>query len=143
MSKVTTGATGPNVSSVHDGEVRGHVCEDGGAVEQALVGAADRQPGPTLDRPADDAIDARQLPLVDDRAEVDILAIRVPQPQPPGLLHQCVHVVARDAPVDDVPSGGEAHLALELERGIGPGRGGRVEVGVIEHDERVVAAELQ
>ena len=49
----------------------------------------------------------------------------------------------RDAAVDDVAPGREAHLALELERGEGAGRGRGLEVGVVEDDERVVAAELE
>ena len=45
--------------------------------------------------------------------------------------------------MDEVAAGSEADLALELERREGAGRGGRVEVGVVEDDERVVAAELE
>ena len=45
--------------------------------------------------------------------------------------------------MDDVAAGREADLALELERGKGPGRGSRLEIGVVEDDERVVPAELQ
>ena len=44
---------------------------------------------------------------------------------------------------DDVAPGGEADLSLELERGKCAGRSGRLEVGVVEHDERVVPAELE
>ncbi len=40
-------------------------------------------------------------------------------------------------------SSGEADLALELERGVGTGRGGSLEIRVVEHDEGVVAAELE
>ena len=43
----------------------------------------------------------------------------------------------------DVPPRGHADLALMQERAPGPRGGGDVEVGVVEHDEGVVAAQLQ
>ena len=45
--------------------------------------------------------------------------------------------------MDDVAADREADLALELERGVGPRRGGRLQVGVIQDHEGVVAAELE
>jgi hypothetical protein len=45
--------------------------------------------------------------------------------------------------MDDVTPRGEAHLALELEAGVGTRGGGERQVGIIEHDQRAVAAELE
>ena len=65
------------------------------------------------------------LPLVDDRAELDVLAVRVADAEPLRLLREQVHVLVGDAAMDDVAPRREADLALELERGVGAGRGGR------------------
>ena len=85
----------------------------------------------------------RDLLLVDDRTELDVLAVRVAEAEALGLLGQRVDVRAGERLVDEVPPGREADLALELERREGAGRDGGVEVGVVEDDERVVAAELE
>ena len=58
-------------------QVGRHVGEDGRPVEQALVRAAVDEPRAAVDRPPDDAVDAGELLLVDDRPEVDVLAVRV------------------------------------------------------------------
>ena len=83
------------------------------------------------------------LLLVDDRSELDVLAIRIAHAQPRGLLGEGVDVRIGEPAVDEVPAGGEADLALELERREGPGGRRRVEVGVVEDDEGVVAAQLE
>src|SRR4051812_16479895 len=96
-----------------------------------------------FDRAPNDAVHALELALVDDRTEVDVLAVRVTKPEPIRLLLEEVDVVAGDAPMDDVTAGGEADLALELERGERTGGGSGLEIGVVEDDEGVVAAQLQ
>jgi hypothetical protein len=48
------------------------------------MGAADDDVRTGLDRAPDDPVDPLELLLVDDRAEVDLLAIRVAEPQPAG-----------------------------------------------------------
>ena len=45
--------------------------------------------------------------------------------------------------MDEVAAGGEADLPLELERGEGSSRSGRIEVGIVEDDEGVVPAQLE
>ena len=52
------------------GQVGRHVGQDRRAVEQALVRAALGEPGPAGDRSLDDAVDAGELLLVDDRPEL-------------------------------------------------------------------------
>ena len=91
----------------------------------------------------DDVGDPGQLLLVDDRAELHVLAERVARAQALGLLGERRRVRLGQVAVDEVTAGREADLALELERREGTGRGRRVEVGIVEDDERVVAAELE
>ena len=45
--------------------------------------------------------------------------------------------------VDEDPAGTRARLTREAEAAAGDDRGGGVEVGVGEHDDRVLAAELE
>ena len=71
---------------------------------------------PPADRAVDDVRDAPDLLLVDDRPELDVLAVRVAHAQALGLRSQRLDVVAGHALVDDVAPGREADLALELER---------------------------
>ena len=85
----------------------------------------------------------RDLPLVDQRAERDLLGVRVADRQASRPLRQPIEVLVGDGLEHDVPAGGHADLALVQERAPGPGRAGDVEVGVVEHDQRVVAAELE
>ena len=107
------------------------------------MGAAHHEPRPAVDRAPDDAVDPLELLLVDDRPQVDLLAVGVAEPEARRLLGQQRHVVPGHAAVDDVASGREADLALELERSEGAGRGGGFEVGIVEDDQGVVAAELE
>ena len=82
---------------------------------------------PPLERALDDVVDALDLLLVDDRPELDVLAVRVAGAQPARLLGEQIDVLVGDRAMDDVAAGGEAHLALELEAGVGAGAcgGGR------------------
>jgi hypothetical protein len=107
------------------------------------VGAADHDLRARVHRAADDPVHPIELLLVDDRPEIDLLPVRIAESQSAGLLGQQLDVVGGHAAMDDVPAGREADLALELERRERPGRGRRLEVCVVEHDECVVAPQLE
>ena len=88
-------------------------------------------------------MDAVALALVDHRPELDAVGIGVADRQAGGLLGEAADELVGDLRGDDVPTDGHADLALVAESA----ERGRVdrafEVGVAEHDERVVAAELE
>src|SRR5690606_28773691 len=106
-------------------------------------GATGTHPGTGVHGIAHDRVDRLQLSLVDDRAQVDVVGERVADPQRVGLRGQLRHVLVVDVAVDDVATGRHADLALVQERSEGPGGGGAVEVRTGQHDQRVVAAELE
>ena len=68
---------------------------------------------------------------------------RVPDREMPSALGERCEVLLDDRLVHEVPADREADLALVQERA--PRAGGRcgLDVGVVEHDQRAVAAELQ
>ncbi len=80
---------------------------------------------------------------VDQRTEVHLLGPRVADAQPVGLGGQQVGVLLGHRRQHDVPAGAHADLAGVEERPPRAGRAGQVEVGVVEHDQRVVAAQFQ
>jgi hypothetical protein len=91
----------------------------------------------------DDAVDVGELALVDQRPERDLLGVRVADRQVLRPLGQPVEVLIGYGFEHDVPARGHADLALVQERTPRAGRAGYVDIGVVEHDERVVAAEFQ
>ena len=99
--------------------------------------------GARRDGALDDPIDPGDLLLIDDGPELDVLAVRIARAQPLRLLGQGLDVGVGDLAMHEMAPGREADLALELERRERTGGGRRVEVGVVEHDERVVATQLE
>jgi ParB family chromosome partitioning protein len=88
-------------------------------------------------------IPATRRSCVDERAEVRRAGPRVPHGELRGPGGEAVEVVVVDGLVHEVASGGHADLALVQEGAPGSGRGGGVQVGVVEDDQGVVAAEFE
>src|SRR3712207_4336694 len=123
--------------------VLGDVDHDGPPVEQPLVGAALDDPRALLDGLLEHRVAAVALALVDHRAEADLAGRRVAHGDVARALGERLHVVVVELPRDEVPAGGDAGLALVVVRRPGADHRRLLEVGVLEHHERVVAAELQ
>ncbi len=81
--------------------------------------------------------------LVDERTHRDAVAIAWPEDVTPGSGDDRVEQLVVDRLLDDHPTGAGACLTAERERRPGDDVGGGVEVGVGEHDDRVLAAELE
>ena len=71
------------------------------------------------------------------------MAARIAARQRGGALGQLVDERVRDLRVDDEPLGRHADLALVGERAEHRGVDRRVDIGVVEHDQRRLAAELE
>ncbi len=95
------------------------------------------------DRVVEHLLAAVALRLVDHRAEAVGLVRRVADRDGAGALGQRLHVAVVERAGDDVAAGGDAGLALVVPGGPGADHRGVVDVGVVEHHERVVAAELE
>ena len=97
-----------------------------------------------VERVADVGLDQLQLRREDDRADVDgsRLAGR-PLAQAADLLGQPLEELVVDRLLDVDPFDRDADLARVVEPVGGGGVGGALEVGVGEHDHRVLAAELE
>ena len=140
------GATGPKISSLSARASCGHVGEDGGREEvAAAVHRARRRAAPraAVDGVVDELCDLRALGLVDQRADVDAglgaaadLQRAHPLGQAAGERRSASGLVHVEA------VGGRAGLAHVAHLGEHRAVDGRVEVGVLEHEERGVAAEL-
>ena len=103
--------------------------------------AASRAPCPTV--LVTIAVDLVPLPGVDHRAQRDRAAGGVADRQPVGPGGERVDVGVGHARLDQVPAGGHADLALVGERPPRPDRGRGLEVDVVQHQQRGVAAELE
>jgi hypothetical protein len=84
---------------------------------------------------AHDGIDAMELPLVDDRAERDLLARRVAHRQLQRLRLEPLSEFSRDLLVRQDAARGHADLALVEPGAKGCARSGRVQVGVVQDDQ--------
>ena len=84
-----------------------------------------------------------ELATVDDRADVGALRQRRPHRERVGRGHHPLDERVVDPGGDDQPAGGGAALAGRVEGALDGAVDGDVEVGVVEHDQRVLAAHLE
>ena len=146
VSKRTSAATGPKISSRTISMSGRHVADDGGAIEQGpgfIERAADEDFRALLDGVADQRLD------LGDRFAVDQRADRwCPAPCPADVklldrLDQRRGEAVVDAGLHENAVGADAGLAgVAVLRGHGAGDR-LVEIGVVEDDQRRVAAELE
>ncbi len=80
---------------------------------------------------------------IDQRTQRVGRILRVAGLQAGGLLRQPVDEVIGDRRIDHQPFGGHADLALVEERTEGGGLHRGIEIGIVEHHERRLAAELE
>lgn len=92
---------------------------------------------------ADDAIDASELLLVDDRAKMHLLRRRVPDDELFCMCGKRGRIGARDAFVHEMPTRCHADLALMKERCPRTAARRRLDSGVFQDDERAVATKLE
>jgi hypothetical protein len=135
--------TGPKISSVNAGDAGIHVGQDGGGEEGAGADAARDQSARRPTRLVHDLLDAGGLVLGDERADVHGRIRRISDAQGLGLGGDLLDVGVGEALVDQVPAGGHADLALVEEGSPGGVVDRGVEVGVVEHQHRVVPAEFE
>jgi ParB family chromosome partitioning protein len=95
------------------------------------------------DRVGQEPVRAVALALVDHRPEADLRARRVADRDRRRLGRERVDVRLVQRAGDEVTAGGDAGLALVVPRRPRADHRRLVEVGVVEHDQRVVAAELE
>lgn len=88
-------------------------------------------------------MDPVALAGIDDRAQRDLFGRWIADRQPVGLGGQPFHVLRVDRIVHQVPADGHAGLALVEERTEGGCADGLLEIGVVQHDQRGVPAQLQ
>ena len=113
----------------------------GRTAPRSVPPAASRAPAST--RAGHQRVHLVPLPLVDDRPERHLTRGRVADRQVAGLLGEPADVVVVDPLVHDVPPGRHADLALVQERSPRARRRRLVQVGVVQHDQRRVAAEFE
>ncbi len=88
-------------------------------------------------------VDLLERGLVDDRADVRVLLPADSEPELLGRAHEPRGELVVDALLRDHAARGGAALAGSAERRPEDALDGEVEVGVVEHDDRVLAAELE
>ena len=98
---------------------------------------------PGRDGVLDDAVDAVDLAAADHRPERHLPRGRIADRQMLGLGDELLGQRVGDLLVRDHEAGGHADLALVEPGAERDGGGDRVEIGVLEHDDRVLAAELE
>ena len=143
--KPLTGATGPKISSLEQLRVVGHVGEHGRVVEVAGAVArmaADEHAGAAADRVLDELGDLVALGVVDQRPDLDAVLGAAADLHRAHPLGELLGELLGDGAGDMEAVGGGARLAdvahLRDQRALHRG----VDVGVLEHEERRVAAEL-
>ena len=94
-------------------------------------------------RALDEALDALALDLADDRAHVGVVVQRVAVDGALRLLGERIDEVPIDAGAGEHARGGRAVLAGVEVAGARDALGGGLDVGVVEHDDRGLAAELE
>ena len=88
-------------------------------------------------------IDLVERAGVDERADVDGRIQAGPEPELPGARLEALEERLHDGPLDDDPRGGRAALTGRAERRPQDPVRGQIEVGVAEHDDAVLATELE
>ena len=142
-----TGATGPKISSLQQARVRRHVAEHGRLVE--VAGAVDAPGRPTSafaplpTASSTSSATLRALVVVDQRADLHALLGAAADLQRAHLARPAARRTPSATAVGHVEAvGGRARLAdvahLRHHRALDRG----VEIGVLEHEERRVAAQL-
>ena len=96
-----------------------------------------------LDRVGDEVLDTRALLLADERAELDRRIVPVADPQRARAVDEPLdeRVVQRAVDVDALDT--RADLAAVRERPPERALDGAVEIGVVEHEHRILPAELE
>ena len=142
---VVIGATGPKISWRVDVGVDRHVGQDRRAEEVAgpvRRAAAGHDPGAGPDRLVDQRGDARDRLVVDQRTDVDTVVLAATEPEGAHPLAELLGELLGHRLLDEEPVRGRAGLAHVAHLGDHRAVDGRVDVGVGEHEERGVAAEL-
>ena len=142
-------STGPKISSVVGSRAVAHVREDGRLEEMASEAlrlgpaTAQQHPGAFLDRARDLRFHRLERLRRDERADVHPGVHRVAHAERADVGREPLGELAGDR-LDHVdPLGRGAHLAGVEQAGPRDAGHGDVEIGVLEHDERVDAAELE
>ena len=112
-------------------------------VEQALRATALDDPRAGCERRVEHLLGAVALGLVDHRAEPDAVVGGIADRDRGGALGQRLDVAVEQRAGDDVAAGGDAGLALIVIRRPRADHRRVLDVGVVEHDQRVVTAELE
>ena len=144
MEKRAIAATGPNVSSFTIAASRGTPVITVGRVEEpAEALAAGDQLAAALERVGDVTLDLLDRRLLDQRADLRRRVEAAADGEPGRGVRESLHELVVDRVLDVDPVGRDAGLAgvaVLAEQRAGDRR---VEVGVVEDDERSVAAELE
>ncbi|ABA49037.1 hypothetical protein BURPS1710b_1050 [Burkholderia pseudomallei 1710b] len=120
-----------------------HAVDERRGHQRAVGLAAAAQHRAFRERVVDERVAALDGLRVDHRAEHDGPVARIAQRQRRGLVGELRDERVGDPLVDDDPLGRHADLPGIRERAERSRRDGRVEIGVVEHDERRLAAELE
>src|SRR5688500_2226061 len=105
--------------------------------------SADEKGAPLLSRERDIAFDLAKVRLADERAHVGRSVLRVPDPELLRPLEKALDEVFVDRSLDEQTRSAEADLPLVGEARLDRRRNGLLEIGVREHDVRVLSSELQ
>ena len=122
---------------------RRHARQHGGRVAEAVGRASAEHRGAVPARVLDEIGDALDRRRVDHRPDLGRRLTRIADDQSGGAIGQPGAEVVGHRAVDDDALGRHADLALVEERAEVRRRGGLVEVGVVEHHHRRLAAELE
>ena len=115
----------------------------GRGIEQPFVPAALLQPGAGSEAVGDDALYPLQLPGIDQRPQLGRGFQRVAQAQGGGAGGQAFGEGGGEALVHQDQPGGHADLPLVQKAAPGGAADGAVEIGVVEHDQRILATQFQ
>ena len=136
-------ATRPEHLLVEGAHAGLHAGEHGRAVERTIEGAAGVELRTRRDRVLDDAVDTIDLTAADHRSERHLSGGWIAHGQVLGLGDELLGERVDDVLVRDNEAGRHADLPLMEPGAEGDGGGDRVEIGVVQHDDRVLAAELE
>ena len=117
--------------------------QHGRVVVRTLVRSTGEQLRAAGHRVLHDLIDPRQLLLVDEGPDGDLLAKRVAHRQRAGFASENLRIFIGHLAKHDVPADGHADLALMQERTPGTGGGGRFQIRIVEHNKWALASEFE